>query len=416
MIRAALLAIAIVFVGLAPGPAIPSAAAQQSAGEAVARERQQLLQRLERLRQSTADARSRAATLGEELVDLASDEAKLRERAEETAERVGALEQEVAAGEEALERLTDDLAAIRHDLAQKRTELSSILMALQRIGRRPPPALFGDTGDATQTVRGAILLNAVLPELDEDARALTATLARASQLEAEERAQWARLSTDLAALNAERRRLEELTGELQRRRALSLYERERATADIARLVEEEATVADLIDRLTREGVVPRAQNLRSFESRRGSLTQPVAGAVVSTFGEETETGDVAQGRTIAALPRATVFAPMAGTVLFSSPFSDYGHVLILDAGEGYHMVFAGMEESSVNAGDRVDVGTPLGRMGQGSRRSASVSTSVKGSALLGSRPALYVELRKDRVAVDSQGWWRVASADSGRTG
>ncbi|UOM36935.1 murein hydrolase activator EnvC [Acuticoccus sp. I52.16.1] len=389
----------------------PSAAGDGGAD----RERQQLVQRLERLRESASAAEARATELSDELVDLAGDEAKLRERTEETAAKVAGLEQQISAEEDKLERLTDDQAAIRQDLAAKRSELSSVLMALQRIGRRPPPALFGDTGDPTDTVRGAILLNAVLPELDKNARTLTATLTRAARLEADERASWAKLREDLEELNGERRRLDELSAELQRRRALSLYERERASADAARLAEEERTVAGLIERLQREGTVTAAPPAQPFEQRRGSLTLPVAGRVISTFGETTGTGDVSNGRTIAALPQATVFAPMAATVLFSAPFSDYGEVLILDAGQGYHMVLAGLESTSVVIGDRVEPGAPLGRMGESTRRSAAVSASVKGSDLLGSRPALYIELRKDRIAIDSQGWWREATADAGRT-
>ncbi len=394
---------------------VASAAAMAQGGDAGDRERQQLIQRLERVRESASAAQARAEELGDQLIDLAGDEAKLRERAGETAEKVAALEQRIADEEEGLERLTDDQADIRQDLAQKREELASVLMALQRIGRRPPPALFGDTGDATETVRGAILLNAVLPQLDENARALTATLARAARLEADERASWAGLREDLASLTAERRRLDELTAELQRRRALSLYERERASADAARLAEEERTVSGLIARLEQDGVVASTPPAQPFSSRRGTLALPVAGSVISTFGETTGTGDVSNGRTVAALPKATVFAPMAATVLFSAPFSDYGEVLILDAGEGYHMVLAGLELTSVVIGDRVEPGAPLGRMGESTRRSAAVSASVKGSDLLGSRPALYIELRKDRVAIDSQGWWREATADAGRT-
>ncbi|RAH99532.1 hypothetical protein DLJ53_23780 [Acuticoccus sediminis] len=407
MIRSLVFA-ALLIAGL--GPAV----AQDGEG-GVSRERQQLMQRLERLRESTAAAEARASELGDELIDLASDEARLREQAEDAADKVAALESRIAEREEALERLTDDQAGIRKDLADKRGELAAVLMALQRIGRRPPPALFGDTGDPTRTVRGAILLNAVLPELDSNARTLTDTLARAARLEADERASWAALREDLSQLNAERRQMDEASAELQRRRALSLYEKERASADLARLAEEERTVSGLIDRLTRSGVVDAAPASLNFETRKGSLAEPVAGRVVSTFGEATGSGDVSSGRTIAALPEATVFAPMAATVLFSAPFSDYGQVLILDAGDGYHMVLAGLESTSVVIGDRVEPGAPLGRMGQSARRSAAVSTSVKGSDLLGSRPALYIELRKDRVAIDSHGWWREATADAGRT-
>jgi septal ring factor EnvC (AmiA/AmiB activator) len=128
------------------------------------------------------------------------------------------------------------------------------------------------------------------------------------------------------------------------------------------------------------------------------------------------TGGTLEGRTIAALPQSTVFAPMPAKVVYSAPFRGYGTVLILDAGDGYHMVLAGLSESFVSPGEDVGAGAPLGRMGRQSGRSAAVAAGVNGSKLLGARPALYVELRKDGSAIDSHGWWRAASVSGGRTG
>jgi len=404
------------FLAAAPLRAEAQEDGAADAPAAVERERRQLLDRLERLREETRATRNRVEELGEELLDISGDEARLRERRQEVAARVSSLEQRIARDEEALEALTGRQAAIRQDLATKREELAAVLMALQRIGRRPPPALLGETGDATDTVRGAILLNAVIPSLDAEARRLADTLAEAARLAAEERDRWTRLRQDLATLQEERARLGQVGEELDRRRALSLYERDRAAAELTRLAEEEGTVAALLDRLSREGLPPTSGLSGNFESRRGSLARPVAGRVVSRYGEATEAGDISEGRTIAALPGSTVFSPMAATVLYSAPFRGYGHVLILDAGDDYHMVLAGLDEASVAPGDRVTTGAPLGRMGRAGRRSAVASAGVNGSAVLQSRPALYVELRRDGAAIDGDDWWRETPVDVKRTG
>ena len=52
-----------------------------------------------------------------------------------------------------------------------------MLAALQRIGRHPPPALMVRPEDALQSVRTAIMLGAVLPEMRVQAEALAADLA-----------------------------------------------------------------------------------------------------------------------------------------------------------------------------------------------------------------------------------------------
>ena len=55
-----------------------------------------------------------------------------------------------------------------------------MLAALQRIGRRPPPALIASPEDALQSVRTAIVLGAVLPEMRQQVEALAADLTGAA--------------------------------------------------------------------------------------------------------------------------------------------------------------------------------------------------------------------------------------------
>ena len=392
-----------------------AAPAPDSREAALERERDQLLARLERLREETAATEARAANLGEALVDLAGDEAKLRQRLDEVGERIATLESRMANDEEALDALTVDQSRIRQELSGKRKELAMVLMALQRLGRSPPPALFAGEGGPADVVHGAILLNTVLPGLDEEARALASTMSEAARLKEDEEARWARLKRDHGEVAAERDRLQALVNELERRRALSLYERDRASADLARLAEEADSVEALLGRLKAGTPQSPAPEGVPFSQRRGGLADPVAGTVVGEYGDAIEAGGTAEGRVIAALPQSTVFAPMPATVLYAAPFRSYGHVLILDAGDGYHVVLTGLAESFVEAGGSVKAGSPIGRMGAKAGRSAVVPAGARSDPLIAARPLLYVELRRDGSAIDSHGWWRDPGPDGGRT-
>ena len=55
--------------------------------------------------------------------------------------------------------------------------IAEILAALQRIGRHPPPALMVSPDDALQSVRTAMMLGAVLPDMRVKAEALASDLA-----------------------------------------------------------------------------------------------------------------------------------------------------------------------------------------------------------------------------------------------
>ncbi|MEM9224048.1 MAG: peptidoglycan DD-metalloendopeptidase family protein [Pseudomonadota bacterium] len=395
-------------------------AAAQEAGDPALREQSQLASRLEQLREETAATKARARELGDTLVNLAGDEAKLRQELEAVSARVRDIENSIAADENALADITTDQAAIRQELAARREELAVVLMALQRIGKRPPPALFVGEGAPRRVVQGAILLNGAVPGLDAQAQDLARKISEAARLGEAERQRWGSLRDDLARVEEERDRLLALVGELERRRALSLYERDQVGADLARLAQEANSVEALLARFSDGSSVavtaPQDPENLGFAARRGDLADAVAGTVVGNYGDATPTGAPSEGRTVAALPRSTVFAPMPGTVLYAAPFRSFGEVLILDAGDGYHMVLTGLAESFVKMGDTVDAGSPLGRMGAEAGRSAIGAVRPDAGTLTATRPLLYVELRKDGTAIDTHGWWRDADTDVGRTG
>ncbi len=105
---------------------------------------------------------------------------------------------------------------------------------------------------------------------------------------------------------------------------------------------------------------------------------------------------------------AIVTAPAGGVVLYAGPFRSYGQLLILNAGNGYHVVLAGLDKISVTLGQSVVSGEPIGAMGEA--RLASVAAF--GDA--GGEPELYIEFRKDGKPIDPAPWW--AQTNSGRTG
>lgn len=397
-------------------------AAQENRDEAAVR-RTELSQRLDRLRAEVEAAQTRRDQLSDAIVDIAADDAKLAERMREVADRIGEMERHVARDERELEALTEKQAAIRQRLATARRRTATLLAALQTMGRQPPAALMAD-GGPVNVVRGAMLLNASLPLLAQNAAVLSDELAAVRRLEAEERDKWTRIREDLTELITERARLTALREEVERRRALSLYERDEAAAAVARLHEEADNVQSLLAALS-EGAEPASQPSHEFAARRGRLPSPVAGRLKGRYGAPDGAGGLASGLTIEALPKSTVFAPMSSTVLYAAPFRSYGNVLILDAGDGYHMVLAGLGTVFVEVGDRLTQGAPVGRMGDRAglgvndirtSRSGVDNTGPRRSAPSAApRPVLYVELRKDGSAIDSHAWWRDPEFASGRT-
>ena len=85
---------------------------------------------------------------------------------------------------------------------------------------------------------------------------------------------------------------------------------------------------------------------------RGARPMPAAGQVTREFGAGGE-GGAARGMTLSALAGARVVSPCGGKVVFGSSFRSYGLLLIVDCGDGYHFVLAGLDRLDAAPGQRV---------------------------------------------------------------
>ena len=126
------------------------------------------------------------------------------------------------------------------------------------------------------------------------------------------------------------------------------------------------------------------------------------------FGDPDGYGGAEKGLSLAAKPGTLVAAPMDASVLFAGPYRTYGQVLILNAGDGYNMVIAGLGRVNVLPGQFVLAGEPVATIGDGSVRSATAA------AVGANEPILYIELRKDGVAVDPGPWFKKSEDEKAR--
>ena len=99
--------------------------------------------------------------------------------------------------------------------------LAEVLAALQLIGYRPPPAILVRPDDALASIRSAILLGAVVPELRVAAEALVADLDKLVALRTDQEKERDRLRQDATALAEGRERIALLIDERKNQQAAS---------------------------------------------------------------------------------------------------------------------------------------------------------------------------------------------------
>lgn len=376
-------------------------------------------------------SQERITRIRAEIEALDGDATRLAAELMATAQRVDLAGEDIRVIEDRLEELFAAERSIRSRLDGHDRSISNLLASLQRISASPPPAVIVDPTDALASARAALLLGAVLPQLQERAQTVTEDLNALVGLKVAALAEADRLNVNLQTLHGERLRIATVIE--ARKQGLEwlsedlLLEEAEARALADRATSLEQLIAGLearIAALTAAGsartaassgqAVPvldpetlaiafadttRTEPAVPIEAAKGFLTPPSNGVEVQSFGAADGFGGTAQGLSLATRADAPVLAPADGWVEFTGPFLNYGQILVLNAGQSYMIVLAGLETIEVGVGDFVQMGTRLGTMGQR-------ATGLRRPGNAGSEgPMLYIELRQGGVPIDPKGWW-----------
>jgi septal ring factor EnvC (AmiA/AmiB activator) len=399
----------------------------------VIRQREQELEQARAAQKSAAEAQ---AKLKADMAALGQDSSKLSQQLIEAASRVRSIETSIGEAEGRLRALDGREAQMRASLDSRRSDVVEVLAALQRAGRRTPPALLVRPEDALQSLRTAMLLGSVVPELRGRAEklagdlgelvALRKTIATERDALAQDRDRLKDDQTRLAALIDERQRKQsaiEKDMEAEGARAITLSKQvDSLQGLIAKMEQDLKSAAKAAATASLQGA-PASLNGKpnlgarkdparlspaiAFASAKGLFAFPVNGTKIRDFGGSDGAGGVEKGISLATRAGAQVTTPCDGWVVYAGPFRSYGQLLILNAGGGYHVLIAGMERISVNIGQFVLTGEPVATMGSTSQVASILATTA-------SQPVLYVEFRKDGTPIDSGPWWAASEGEKVR--
>lgn len=365
---------------------------------------------LDTVRSRIESTRKQEQTLEDEKQAILKEAEALSERLIALAARIQSREGAITAAEDRLGALDEESRALRVALTGRREALAELLAGLQRMERNPPPALAVKPDDALAALRGAMLLGTVVPELEDEADGLARDLARLKSVREQMILEGETVASNLDKLRAERAEIESL---LERKRELAARTEEELEASrtrMADLSQEARSLEQLLDSIKeqRRRAAEAEERRRAaaarpeipFSRTKGRLDFPVQGTLVSRYGSENGFGDTVRGDMIATRPKAQVTAPADGVVEFAGRFRSYGKLLILNVGEGYHVLVAGLDEISVDTEQLVRAGEPIGVMGDGPARATLI-----GDRLGDPRPVLYIEFRKNGETIDPAPWW-----------
>lgn len=347
-----------------------------------------------------------------------------------SAKQIQNSEEKISRMESELETLRADLKKAEENFVVEDDNLIKTLSALQNLALKPTEALFVQPLTPVEIIRSAMLLREAVPYLQENATRIREDLEKIENQKNLVEKQVARIIRQKKILENEHEQMKALVQRKSKIRNAVEIKSVKAKKKVERLASQANDLRDLLNKLEKqrqeklrrqEEERRRLAELKAAEARRaaeetkkleekhradlikfkpevinevgenfvkakGHLLRPARGPVVTAYGEQMSKGVTSKGIIIKTRSQAQVISPYDGTVIFAGPFRGYGNLIIIEHGQGYLSLLAGLEEVDCELGQMLLAGEPVGQMPEsGDTR-------------------LYVELRKDNHPINPLTW------------
>ena len=341
------------------------------------------------------------------------------------------LAREIQNNEDKISELENKLAALKEDLtlkedafAKENQSLVQTLASLQNMSLNPSEAVILQPFSPVDVIRSAILLRETVPFLNDKSSKLKTDLdaiytqkkqventvneTKNSQQKLEKQqkemrslmqkkagmrkvleTRGAETQKEAEELASKAKDLRDLLIKLEKQKELARKKQEEAERLAALKRQEEMKKLNAQQRtISQKEHASIKQKVKGgrFARAKGSLSRPVRGNVITEYGQPLSKGVTSKGIVYKTRPNAQVIALYDGTVIFSGPFKGYGNIIIVEHGDGYLSLLAGLGVIDCELGQMLLAGEPVGTMPD--------SSNAK----------LYVEIRKDRHPINPTPW------------
>lgn len=322
-----------------------------------------------------------------------------------------------------LEILEKDVKKKEDDFSKENQSLVQMIASLQNMSLNPSESVILQPHSPVDIIRSAILLRETIPFINEKTSKLKVDLdvlynqkkkieenVKETQLRQKNLEKQQKDMNNLLKKKADlRKNIEDKGAEVQKdaqnlalkakdlRDLLEELERQK---EIARKKREEA---ERLEALKREQELKKQQKTQvageklhktikeqvkggRFARAKGNLVRPVSGPIITEYGQVISNGVTSKGIIYKTRSNAQVVSLYDGTVIFSGPFKGYGNIIIIEHGDEYLSLLAGLGRIDCELGQMLLAGEPVGVMPS--------SGDTK----------LYVEIRKDRQPINPKPW------------
>lgn len=354
--------------------------------------------------ETVAEAAARASTDLQAAVTALEGASTARDRVEALSRTIRAYESGLAALRGALRDAALREATLTRNFEAQRDSIGRLLGVLATMEANAGALLLLHPEGALASARSGMVMAEVSPALEVEVVRLKAELQELADLRLLQLSAGETLAKGLAAAQSARTELSQAMSDRTDlpRRYLDDPEALRNLMDSV----------DTLDAFA-AGLTPDPEGNPSgsisFSTEKGSLDLPVLGEVLRLPGEADATGTRRPGLTLATEASALVTAPWPATIRFVGPLLDYGNVMILEPGDDYLLVLAGLDVLYGEVGMVVAAGDPLGQMGGAEAATGEFLTPAADGSGGRRTETLYMELRQGAKPVDPMPWFKATA-------
>ena len=343
---------------------------------------------IKQAKQQQAESQRKSQALDKEVKNVQKEMVSLAKSVRKHESRLSLLEQK----KKELEKQQNEL---EQKLSLSSSQMSKIMKGMQTLALRPSEILLVQAKTPIQMLRSHRLMQYSFPIVGGIQQQTQNDLNALSQLKMDLQSQIASIKATTAELSDKNEQMEKLAQQKKVLQAQYASSYEKSKAKVEKLAKEAKSLKDLLASIQKEQQKKRLTTQTpahgfgtgAFARARGSLSWPAQGRLTQNFGDTTGASQShAKGVVLTTRNGAQVSAPFDGTVLFAGPFQNYGKLVIIDHGDNYLTVLAGMDTITTSVGSQLLTGEPIGRMGA-------------------DYTGLYIEVRQNGQAIDPKPWF-----------
>ncbi len=371
------------------------------------------LKKVEELaRQQSAEhhrLQEQAVQIGEELTAVNREMIAAARKIQNSEEKLSQMEKQ-------LEYLQNDLNKLQQEFTKEDTNLIKTLSAIENLALKPTESLLVQPLSPVDIIRSAIVLRETVPYLEDNSQQIREHFQKVSLQKDKIARQINEISKQKKALQNEHSRMENLLKSKAALKNKVEIKSAQTKSNMAKLASQAQDLRDLLQKIENERQAKiRAQkeaeqrkkeekqsadlikstkssitNISTgFAKAKGALSLPARGTIISRYGDQKNKGVTSKGLTLATRAQAQVISPFDGSVIFAGPFRGYGDMIIMEHGDGYLSLLAGLGRIDVELGQMLLAGEPVGVMPEDAK------------------PELYIEIRKNNQPINPDAWFKI---------